>query len=51
MPGWRAWLRRSFNDYNSLANAVLHAIELPMPAIDVASIRTAPVTPRRIIAR
>ena len=21
MPGWRAWLRRSFKDYNSLANA------------------------------
>jgi aromatic ring hydroxylase len=51
MPGWRAWLRRSFNDYNNLANAVLHAIDLPMPAIDVASIRTAPVTPRRNIAR
>jgi aromatic ring hydroxylase len=47
MPGWRAWLRRSFKDYNSLANAVLHAIDLPMPAIDVASIRAAPVTPRR----
>jgi len=51
LPGWRAWLRRSFKDYNSLANAVLHAIGLPMPAIDVAGIRAAPVTPRRTIAR
>ena len=38
MPGWRAWLRRSFRDYNQLANAVLTAIDLPMPAIDVGSI-------------
>ena len=47
MPGWRAWLRRSFNDYNSLANTVLKATDLPMPAIDVASIGTAPVAQRR----
>jgi aromatic ring hydroxylase len=51
MPGWRAWLRRSFKDYNSLANAVLKAIDLPMPAIDVASIGTAPVAPRRAIGK
>jgi len=51
LPGWRAWLRRSFKDYNSLANAVLRVIELPMPAIDVDSIRTAPVAPRRTVAR
>jgi len=51
LPGWRAWLRRSFKDYNSLANAVLRAIDLPMPAIDVASIRAAPVMPRRTIVR
>jgi aromatic ring hydroxylase len=47
MPGWRAWLRRSFTDYNRLANAVLKEINLPMPAIDVAAIGTAPVAPRR----
>ena len=47
MPGWRAWLRRSFTDYNRLANAVLKEINVPMPAIDVAAIGTAPVTPRR----
>ena len=51
LPGWRAWLRRSFKDYNGLANAVLRAIDLPMPAIDVASIGAAPVAPRRTIAR
>ena len=47
MPGWRAWLRRSFRDYNSLANAVLKQIDIPMPEIDVASIGIAPVAPRR----
>jgi aromatic ring hydroxylase len=51
LPGWRAWLRRSFKDYNSLANAVLRVIDLPMPAIDVASIRAAPAAPRRTVAR
>jgi aromatic ring hydroxylase len=49
MPGWRAWLRRSFKDYNSLANAVLKAIDLPMPEIDVADIGSAPVAPRRTV--
>jgi 4-hydroxyphenylacetate 3-monooxygenase len=49
MPGWRAWLRRSFSDYNALANAVLKAVDLPMPPVDVASIGTAPVAPRRSI--
>jgi aromatic ring hydroxylase len=51
LPGWRAWLRRSFKDYNNLANSVLRVIDLPMPAIDVASIRAAPVSPRRTVAR
>jgi aromatic ring hydroxylase len=50
MPGWRAWLRRSFRDYNNLANAVLKAIDLPMPDVDVASIGTLPVAPRRTVA-
>jgi aromatic ring hydroxylase len=51
MPGWRHWLRRSFKDYNHLANAVLELIQLPMPEIDVSIIGTAlpgarrPVTP------
>jgi aromatic ring hydroxylase len=48
MPNWRHWLRRSFRDYNALANAVLGAIDLPMPEIDLDAIRTAPIAPRRV---
>jgi aromatic ring hydroxylase len=48
MPNWRAWLRRSFKSYNELANAVLGAIDLPMPAIDLSSIAAAPIAPRRV---
>ncbi len=47
MPNWRHWLRRSFRDYNALANAVLGALDLPMPEIDLATLRTAPPAPRR----
>jgi 4-hydroxyphenylacetate 3-monooxygenase len=50
MQGWRAWLRRGFKDYNGLANEVLNAIDMPMPEVDVASIGTAPVAPRRAVA-
>jgi aromatic ring hydroxylase len=48
MPNWRHWLRRSFRDYNELANAVLGALDLPMPEIDLTTIRTAPITGRRV---
>jgi aromatic ring hydroxylase len=48
MPNWRHWLRRSFRDYNALANAVLAAIDLPMPDIDIDAIRTAPIAVRRV---
>jgi len=48
MPNWRAWLRRSFKSYNELANAVLGAIDLPMPAIDLSRIAAAPIAPRRV---
>jgi aromatic ring hydroxylase len=47
MPNWRGWLRQNFGDYNELANAVLGAIEVPMPAIDVSSIPAAPIARRR----
>jgi 4-hydroxyphenylacetate 3-monooxygenase len=50
MPGWRAWLRRSFTDYNALANAVLRAIAIEMPVVDVDGIGAAPVAPRRAVA-
>ena len=47
MPAWRGRLRRSFESYNEIANAVLRQLDLPMPEIDVANIRAAPVAPRR----
>jgi 4-hydroxyphenylacetate 3-monooxygenase len=48
-PGWRHWLRRSFRDYNQLANAVLELIELPMPEIDVSDIGSAMPAARRTV--
>ena len=50
IPIWRERLRRSFEDYNSLANAVLKHIAVPMPEIDLESIRSAPMAPRRAVA-
>jgi aromatic ring hydroxylase len=47
LPNWRGWLRRSFGDYNSLANAVAGMLDLEMPKIDLDSIRTAAITARR----
>jgi 4-hydroxyphenylacetate 3-monooxygenase len=47
IPAWRGRLRRSFEGYNELANAVLRQLDLPMPEIDLANIRAAPVAPRR----
>jgi 4-hydroxyphenylacetate 3-monooxygenase len=49
-PNWRGWLRQNFRDYNELANAVLGAIDLPMPKIDVANIPAAPIARRRPVA-
>ena len=46
-PNWRGWLRQNFRDYNELANAVLQAIDLPMPQIDVGNIPAAPIARRR----
>src|SRR5215472_7128127 len=47
IPAWRGRLRRSFEGYNELANAVLSQLDLPMPEIDVTSIPAAPMAPRR----
>ena len=47
LPGWRHWLRRSFKDYNQLANGVLDFIDLDMPAVDVSGIGTAMPAARR----
>jgi aromatic ring hydroxylase len=49
MQNWRGWLRRSFKDYNELANAVLRQLDLPMPEIDLSSIAAAPPPVRRTV--
>jgi 4-hydroxyphenylacetate 3-monooxygenase len=50
LPNWRQWLRRSFGDYDALANAVVGMLDLPMPEIDLDGIRTAPIAVRRVTA-
>ena len=50
VPVWRGRLRRAFPSYNELANAVLQAIDLPMPEIEIGAIPAAPLAPRRINA-
>jgi aromatic ring hydroxylase len=47
VPAWRGRLRQRFPSYNELANAVLRAIAIPMPEIDVGVIPAAPMVPRR----
>jgi hypothetical protein len=49
MANWRSWLRRSFKSYNELANAVLGALDLPMPQIDLTNIPAAPPAMRRAV--
>jgi 4-hydroxyphenylacetate 3-monooxygenase len=50
IPAWRGRLRRAFDGYNTLANGVLRALDLPMPEIDLGSLREIPLTPRRPVA-
>jgi aromatic ring hydroxylase len=47
LPAWRGRLRRAFDRYNELANGVLRQLDLAMPEIDLASIKAAPLVPRR----
>ena len=47
---WRGRLRRSFDRYNELANAVLTHIDGPMPAVNLDAIRQAPLAARRPVA-
>jgi 4-hydroxyphenylacetate 3-monooxygenase len=47
IPAWRGRLRRFFPSYNALANAVLGAIDIAMPEIDVGAVPAAPLAPRR----
>jgi 4-hydroxyphenylacetate 3-monooxygenase len=49
IPAWRGRLRRSFESYNELANAVLRALDGDMPEIDLGAIRAAPIAPRRVV--
>jgi 4-hydroxyphenylacetate 3-monooxygenase len=48
MPTWRGRLRKSFADYNELANAVLKQLDCDMPPIDLGAIPAAPLAARRI---
>jgi 4-hydroxyphenylacetate 3-monooxygenase len=48
VPAWRGRLRQRFPSYNELANAVLRAIDIPMPEINVGNIPAAPLAPRRV---
>jgi aromatic ring hydroxylase len=47
---WRGRLRRSFNRYNELANAVLRGLDIAMPQVDLSAIREAPLVPRRQVS-
>jgi aromatic ring hydroxylase len=49
LPAWRGRLRRSFDRYDELANAVLRSLDLDMPPIDLGSIPAAPIAPRRVV--
>jgi aromatic ring hydroxylase len=50
IPAWRGRLRRHFSGYNELANGVLRALSLDMPAIDLTRIREIPLAPRRPVS-
>jgi aromatic ring hydroxylase len=49
LQAWRNRLRRSFNDYNHLANGVTRQLSVPMPNIDLSAIREAPMAARRAV--
>jgi len=49
IPAWRGRLRRNFEHYNELANAVANQLGMPMPEIDLNSIREVPWAPRRTV--
>jgi aromatic ring hydroxylase len=50
VPVWRGRLRQTFARYNELANGVLGALELAMPAIDASNIAKAALVARRVNA-
>jgi aromatic ring hydroxylase len=50
LVAWRARLRRAFPDYNALANGVLRALSLDMPAIDLDNLRAIALPQRRPVS-
>ena len=50
IPAWRGRLRRNFERYNDLANAVAARLGMPMPQIDLGTIREVAWAPRRTVA-
>ena len=50
LMAWRGRLRRAFTDYNDLANGVLRALSLEMPAIDLDHLRQLALPQRRPVA-
>jgi aromatic ring hydroxylase len=44
---WRGRLRKSFDRWNELPNAVLKQAVVPMPTVDLSAIPAAPMAPRR----
>jgi aromatic ring hydroxylase len=49
IPAWRGRLRRNFERYNDLANAVVGSLNMPMPEIDLSSLREVPWVARRTV--
>jgi aromatic ring hydroxylase len=49
IPAWRGRLRRNFERYNELANAVVNQLGMSMPEIDLNSLREVPWSPRRTV--
>jgi 4-hydroxyphenylacetate 3-monooxygenase len=49
IPAWRGRLRRSFAGYSELANAVAGRLGIPMPEIDLETLREVPWAARRIV--
>ena len=47
VSSWRGRLRRTFDRYNELANAVTRSLGMPMPEINLDAIRSAPLAQRR----
>ena len=47
IPAWRARLRQYFSRYDDLANGVLRALSIEMPALAFESFREVPMAPRR----